>query len=191
MRPTVTGCTGRPSAARTAPPPTTTALPRSSAPADGTRVTIVGRQQFTLPLFWQVFDLDLRARSEVDAGDARLSDLLRPDHRELRGAGRRSRHPHRPTGGRSRRRRRWNSLCRCCSGSARSRLPLLQRIGTGRQTGRGRCRSLASTPMALSTCLAGHSDRCIRSEQWIAEITRFIDGFGQAAGRDLTSLTGA
>jgi hypothetical protein len=25
----------------------------------GTRVTIVGRQQFTLPLFWQVFDLDL------------------------------------------------------------------------------------------------------------------------------------
>ena len=26
---------------------------------DGTRVTIIGRQQFTLPLFWQVFDLDL------------------------------------------------------------------------------------------------------------------------------------
>jgi hypothetical protein len=25
----------------------------------GTRVTIIGRQQFTLPLFWQVFDLDL------------------------------------------------------------------------------------------------------------------------------------
>ena len=27
--------------------------------ASGTRVSIIGRQQFTLPLFWQVFDLDL------------------------------------------------------------------------------------------------------------------------------------
>jgi uncharacterized protein (DUF362 family) len=27
--------------------------------ADGTRITIIGRQQFTLPLFWQVFDLNL------------------------------------------------------------------------------------------------------------------------------------
>jgi hypothetical protein len=30
-----------------------------SREAAGTRVTIVGRQQFALPLFWQVFDLDL------------------------------------------------------------------------------------------------------------------------------------
>ena len=44
--------------------------------AEGTLVTIVGRQQFTLPMFWQVFDLDLLPDLKSPAGDACVSDIL-------------------------------------------------------------------------------------------------------------------
>ena len=67
--------------------------------AEGTRVTIVGRQQFTLPLFWQVFDLDLLPDLKSMLVTHAYQTFFDRTHGELRGAGRGSRYPYRQCGG--------------------------------------------------------------------------------------------
>ena len=150
---------------------------------DGTRVTITGRQQFTLPLFWQVFDPDLvpglkprlvthAYQTFFDRTIANFEALV--EGRDIR-IGRPVDEPAAPP--------------------VEQLMPLLQQIGevampllrqlAGRNDGTmaGADHRIDSDGFVhITPAQSAASD----AEQWIAEITRFFDGLGQAVRRDLT-----
>jgi uncharacterized protein (DUF362 family) len=160
--------------------------------AEGTRVTIIGRQLFTLPLFWQVFDLNLvpaiksmlvtHAYSTFfDRTMANFEALV--EGREIR-IGRPVDEPAPP--------------------AMEQLMPLLQRIGeivmplvqrmterSGSATTDGRRRidadgfvhitPASSSPLTMET-------PALELDRWIAEIARFITGFRDAAQHDLTQF---
>ena len=64
-------------------------------------------------------------------------------------------------------------------------MPLLQQLAGKARRHHGRCRS-PHRRGRLRARHAGDSPLRPKREQWIAEITRFIDGLGQAVQRDLT-----
>jgi uncharacterized protein (DUF362 family) len=151
--------------------------------SDGTRVTITGKQQFTLPTFWQVFDPDivpgLKARLVTHAYQTFFDRTIANFEALVEGRDIRIGRP----------------VDEPASPPVQQLIPLLQRIG--------------ETAMPFLQQFTGRHDRTVAgadhridadgfvhitpaqsvasdAEQWIAEITRFIDGLGKAVRRDLT-----
>jgi uncharacterized protein (DUF362 family) len=153
----------------------------------GTQITITGRQQFTLPLFWQVFDLsvvpELKARlvthayqTFFDRTIANFEALV--EGRDIR-IGRPVDEPAPPP--------------------MEQIMPLLQRIGeiaipVLQQLAGKRDQAGASEAKRIDTDGFVHitpaqsivSGTVSDPEQWIAEISRCIDGLSQAVQRELT-----
>jgi uncharacterized protein (DUF362 family) len=153
---------------------------------DGTQITITGRQQFTLPPFWRVFDLNLvpKLKSHLvthayqtffDRTIANFEALV--EGRDIR-IGRPVDEPTPPP--------------------MEQIMPLLLRIGeiaipVLQQLAGRRDPAAASEAHRIDTDGFVHitptqsiaSGTTSDPEQWIAEISRFIDGFSQAVQRDL------
>jgi uncharacterized protein (DUF362 family) len=157
---------------------------------EGTRITIVGRQLFTLPLFWQVFDLklvpDIKSglvthayRTFFDRTIANFEALV--EGREIR-IGRPVDEPAPPA---------VEQLMPLLQGIGDLVTPLVQRMtqapepnvigGSGQVDADGFTHVVpAASPQPNTGMTVPEPDR------WIAEIARFIDGFRRAVQRDLT-----
>jgi uncharacterized protein (DUF362 family) len=159
--------------------------------ADGTRITIVGRQQFALPLFWQVIDLDLvpdlkaplvthAYQTFFDRTIANFEALV--EGREIR-IGRPTDEP--------------SPL------PIEQVMPLLQRIGEIAmplaQKFMGTSQSVAVEPnqwidddgFTHITPTASAHEPLAQAESWITEVGRFLDGYRLAAQRDLIDTSSA
>ncbi len=153
---------------------------------DGTRVTITGRQQFALPLFWQVFDLDLvpdlkaalvthAYQTFFDRTLANFEALV--EGRDIR-IGKPTDEP--------------SPL------PVEQLMPLLQKIGemamplvqnlvrTAQLSPAEPRRSIDADGFTHITPMVPEQQQATEPDYWIAEIGRFLDGFGLAAQRDLT-----
>ncbi len=151
--------------------------------SDGTCITITGRQQFTLPMFWQVFDPDivpgLKARlvthayqTFFDRTIANLEALV--EGRDIR-IGRPVDEPAAPP---------VEQFMALLQQIGEVAMPLLRQL-TGKHDG-----TMADADHRIDSDGFVHITPAQPAspdpEQWIAEITRFIDGLGQAVRRDLT-----
>lgn len=150
---------------------------------DGTLITIMGRQQFTLPLFWQVFDLDivpdLKAKlvthayqTFFDRTIANFEALV--EGRDIR-IGRPADEPTAyPT-------EQLMPLLRKIGDLA---MPLIQRAlqpqGSGGDTHRW------TDPDGFTHVLPCTEVQVGEPDLWLREIKRFFEGFGHAVQRDLT-----
>lgn len=144
--------------------------------AQGTRITITGRQQFTLPLFWQVFDLDLvpdlksalvthAYRTFFDRTIANFEALV--EGRDIR-IGRPVDEPAlRPV----------EQLVPLLERIGTIALPLLQRT---RREGR-----IDADGFVHITPASGDNQPTTDPAGWAAEITRFLDQLAAAVRRDL------
>ncbi len=153
---------------------------------EGTRVTIIGRQQFTLPLFWQVFDLDLipdlkailvthAYRTFFDRTIANFEALV--EGRDIR-VGRPVDEP--------------------APLPMEQLMPLLQRIGEIAMPLLQRLAGQAGQPPSdnrlvdadgfvhITPGIANADESADVLDRWVAEITLFLKGLSQAAQRDLT-----
>ena len=151
--------------------------------SDGTCVTITGRQQFTLPMFWQVFDPDivpgLKARLVTHAYQTFFDRTIANFEALVEGRDIRIDRP----------------VDEPAAPPVEQLMPLLQQIGevampflrqlTGKHGGTmsGADHRIDSDGFVHVTPAQSASPD---PEQWLAEITRFIDGLGQAVQRDLT-----
>ena len=185
-QPTGIACTGRRLAVRTAPRPTTTASPPSSALTDGTRVTIIGRQQFTLPLFWQVFDLDLvpdlKARLVTHAYQTFFDRTIANFEALVEGRDIRIGRP----------------MDEPAPVAAEQLMPLLQKLGETampllQRTLRG---DTAQADASQWTDADGFTHgtsvtetSATEPDRWMAELSRFVEGLRRAAQRDLNLVT--
>ena len=160
--------------------------------ANGTRVTIMGRQLFTLPLFWQVFDLnlipDIKSRlvthaytTFFDRTMANFEALV--EQREIR-IGRSVDEPELPAA---------EQLMALLQSIGEIAMPMLQQMAQGsRPAVTGDARRVDSdgfihitpaSPAPVMQSTAPDLDR------WMTEIARFIEGFRNAAQRDLTRFS--
>ncbi|HEY2620562.1 MAG TPA: hypothetical protein VGI78_24700, partial [Acetobacteraceae bacterium] len=150
--------------------------------ADGTRVTITGRQQFTLPPFWQVFDpafvpglkdrlVTHAYQTFFDRTIANFEALV--EGRDVR-IGRPVDEPALPAAER---------LMPMLERIGEIAMPLLQKLsGKPDPTATGASHRLdADGFVHVTPAQSVASDQ----EQWVTEITRFIDGLGEAVRRDL------
>ncbi|HLJ06525.1 MAG TPA: hypothetical protein VKT26_09650, partial [Acetobacteraceae bacterium] len=149
----------------------------------GTSVTIIGRQQFTLPLFWQVFDLDLvpeiksvlvthAYQTFFDRTLANFEALV--EGRDIR-LGRPTDEP--------------SPL------PLEQLVPLLQKLGEAAMPLLHRImqRSPPETTEpeqwvdadGFTHVLPATAEAATGSDRWLREISRFFEGFRQAAQRDL------
>jgi uncharacterized protein (DUF362 family) len=155
--------------------------------ADGTRITITGRQQFVLPAFWQVFDPDfvpgLKSRLVTHAYQiffdrtiANFEALV--EGRDIR-IGRPVDEPAPPPA---------EQLMPLLQRISEAAMPLLRQLAgrhdqavadAGRKTD-------ADGFVHVTPALSDAHETAADPERWFAEITRFIDGLGQAVRRDLT-----
>lgn len=150
---------------------------------NGTRVTIIGRQQFTLPLFWQVFDLDLvpeiksvlvthAYQTFFDRTLANFEALV--EGRDIR-LGKPTDDPT-PLP--------FEQLMPLLQKLGEAAMPLVQKIMQ-------RARPDTSEPQqwvdadGFTHVSPTTSEQASDPERWLSELTRFFDGFRQAAKRDL------
>jgi uncharacterized protein (DUF362 family) len=155
---------------------------------EGTCITIVGRQLFTLPLFWQVFDLNLvpdiksvlvthAYRTFFDRTLANFAALV--EGRDIR-LGRPVDEPAPATSDR---------LLELLGKIGEIAAPLLQRADQAAQTGSHEHRETdADGFVHVQPALQQHQvpDSPARGiDRWIAELGQFIGGLQQAALRDL------
>ncbi len=155
--------------------------------ADGTRITITGRQQFTLPPFWQVFDLNvvpaLKAhlvthayQTFFDRTIANFEALV--EGRDIR-IGRMVDEPAPPP---------IEQIMPLVQRAGEIALPLLHQLAGKRDpaasaaTHRIDADGFAHITPAESMASEMTSD----AGQWLAELVRFISGFSDAVRRDLT-----
>lgn len=156
---------------------------------EGTRVTIAGRQQFTLPLFWQVFDLDLvpdikallvthAYQTFFDRTVVNFEALV--EGRDIR-IGKPTDEPS-PLP--------LEQLMPLLEKFGEVAMPLVQRIMQ---------RSNAATIdphrwidadgfthiLPTAATQPSSAEPTTATDRWIAEIARFVEGFGRAAQRDL------
>jgi hypothetical protein len=152
----------------------------------GTLITITGRQQFTLPPFWQLFDLNLVPKLKAhlvthayqtffDRTIANFEALV--EGRDIR-IGRPTDEPAPPP---------MEQIMPLLQRVGEIALPLLQRLaGTRGQSGaREACRIDTDGFVHITPTQSVAWGTASDPEQWIAEILRFIDGFSQAVQRDL------
>jgi uncharacterized protein (DUF362 family) len=161
--------------------------------ADGTCITIVGRQLFALPLFWQVFDLNLvpdiksvlvthAYRTFFDRTLANFEALL--EGRDIR-VGRPVDEPAPVTA---------EQLVRLLGRVGEVAAPLLQRVARPpapaqteeyREIDADGFVHVRPAPQSQPLAEVTTSDL----DRWIAEIARFIGGLQLASQRDLTQLS--
>jgi uncharacterized protein (DUF362 family) len=160
---------------------------------EGTCITIVGRQLFALPLFWQVFDLNLvpdiksvlvthAYRTFFDRTLANFEALL--EMRDIR-VGRPVDEPTPVTA---------EQFVRLLGRIGEIAAPLLQRgmlpsepqqAGEHREIDADGFVHVRPAPQSQPVAEAASSD----VNRWVAEIARFVGGLLQAAQRDLTQLS--
>lgn len=153
--------------------------------ADGTCITIVGRQQFTLPLFWQVFDLDLipdlkamlvthAYRTFFDRTIANFEALV--EGREIR-IGRPVDEPApRPL----------EQLMPLLERIGEIAMPMLQRLtGKASQAASDNRQLDADGFVHVSPAQSANNQSPDNLDAWVAVITRFLEGFVRAVWRDI------
>ena len=150
---------------------------------DGTRVSIVGRQSFTLPLFWQVFDLNLvpelkaalvthAYRTFFDRTMANLEALV--ERRDI-AIGRPVDEPQTPP---------VEQLASLLSGLGEAIAPLLQRVAQGGTQAADQMVD-ADGFVHVRPGETEKRDEPAQVDRWLAELGRFVGGLQQAAQRDL------
>jgi uncharacterized protein (DUF362 family) len=154
---------------------------------EGTRITITGRQQFALPPFWQVFDPDfvpgLKARLVTHAYQTFFDRTIANFEALIEGRdiwiGRPVDEPAPPTAER---------LLPMLERIGEIALPLLQQLsGRPDRTVAGADHRIdADGFIHITPAQSDASATAADPQRWSAEITRFIDGLGQAVRRDLT-----
>ena len=160
--------------------------------AEGTRITIVGRQLFSLPLFWQVFDLNLfpDIKSALvthaysiffDRTMANFEALV--EGRDIR-IGRPVNEPAPPA---------MEQLMPLLQRIGELVIPLLPHLSAGQEPaatnddrkldadGFVHITPVSSSPAAAETIVP-------ELERWITEITRFVDGLRAAVQHDVTQF---
>ena len=151
--------------------------------ASGTRVSIIGRQQFTLPLFWQVFDLDLvpeiksvlvthAYQTFFDRTLANFEALV--EGRDIR-LGRPTDEPS-PLP--------LEQLVPLLQKLGEAAMPLLQRIMQRSPPETTEPEQWVDAD-GFTHVLPATAEAAIGSDRWLSEISRFFEGFRQAAQRDL------
>jgi uncharacterized protein (DUF362 family) len=152
--------------------------------AKGTRVTIMGRQQFTLPLFWQVFDLDLvpeiksvlvthAYQTFFDRTLANFEALV--EGRDIR-LGKPTDEPT-PLP--------LEQLMPLLQKLATAAMPLIQRIMQRVPQDTSKPQQWVDAD-GFTHVLPATSEPITDPERWLGELSRFFTGFQQAAQRDLT-----
>jgi uncharacterized protein (DUF362 family) len=155
--------------------------------SDGTQITITGRQRFTLPPFWQVFDLNIVPKLKAhlvthayqtffDRTVANFEALV--EGRDVR-IGRPVDEPAPlPI----------EQIMPLLQRISDIAIPMLQRLaGEQDPTGTGEARSIDSDGFVHITPVQSTAQGTAPDlDQWIAEISRFMDGLSQAVRRDLT-----
>jgi hypothetical protein len=154
--------------------------------ADGTRVAIIGRQQFALPPFWQVFDPNLvpglKARlvthayqTFFDRTIANFEALV--EGRDIR-IGRPVDEPAAPPAER---------LMPLLQHIGAIALPLLRQLaGRSEHAAPDECHQVdADGFVHITPAQSITAEAVTEPEQWVAAVTRFADGLGQAMRRDL------
>jgi uncharacterized protein (DUF362 family) len=155
--------------------------------SDGTQITITGRQQFTLPPFWQVFDLNILPKLKAhlvthayqtffDRTIANFEALV--EGRDIR-IGKPVDEPAPPP---------MEQIMPLLQRIGEIAIPLLQQLAGKRDpTGTSEARRTdtdgfvhITPPQSIALGTASNP------EQWIAEFSSFIDGLSQAVQRDLT-----
>jgi hypothetical protein len=154
--------------------------------ADGTRITITGRQQFVLPSFWQMFDPDfvpgLKTRlvthayqTFFDRTIANFEGLV--EGRDIR-IGRPVDEPAPPQA---------EQLMPLLQRISEVAMPLLRQLaGKHDQTVAGAGQTDADGFVHVTPALSAAHETAADPARWVAEMTRFIDGLGEAVRRDLT-----
>jgi hypothetical protein len=153
---------------------------------DGTRVSIVGRQQFTLPLFWQVFDLDLipdlKARLVTHAYQTFFDRTIANFEALVEGRDIRIGRP----------------IDEPAPVAAEQLMPLLQKLGEAampllQRTLRG---DTAQADASQWTDADGFTHgtsvtetSATEPDRWMTELSRFVEGLQRAAQRDLNLVT--
>ena len=154
---------------------------------DGTQITITGRQQFTLPPFWQVFDLNIVPKLKAhlvthayqtffDRTIANFEALV--EGRDIR-IGKPVDEPAPPP---------MEQIMPLLQRISEIAIPLLQQLaGKLDPTGASEAKRIDTEGFVhITPTQSIASGTAADLEQWIAEISRFIDGLSQAVQRDLT-----
>jgi uncharacterized protein (DUF362 family) len=153
---------------------------------DGTLITITGRQQFTLPTFWQVFDLNLvpklKAHLVTHAYQTFFDRTIANFEALVEGRDIRIGRPTDETAPQP-----MEQIMPLLQRVGEIAIPLLQRLAGPRdQTGASEaCRIDTDGFVHITPTQSIAWGTASDPEQWIAEISRFIDGFSQAVQRDL------
>ncbi len=193
MAPTATGCTGRRFGSENDSATFDDGIATFERSAEGTSICILGRQLFTLPLFWQVFDLDLvpdiksvlvthAYRTFFDRTLANFEALV--EGRDIR-IGRPVDEPATVTA---------EQIIQLLGRVGEIAAPLLQHMTN--LPAPSQAKEYRDTdadgfvhvrPAAQSQQPAAETMSDI--DRWIMEIARFVGGLQQAAERDLTQLS--
>lgn len=155
--------------------------------ASGTRVSIIGRQQFTLPLFWQVFDLDLvpeiksvlvthAYQTFFDRTLANFEALV--EGRDIR-LGKPTDEPS-PLP--------LEQLMPLLQKLGEAAMPLLQKIMQRDPPETTEPEQWVDAD-GFTHVLPATAEAATGSDRWLGEISRFFEGFRQAAQRDLVQTS--
>ena len=155
--------------------------------ASGTRVSIIGRQQFALPLFWQVFDLDLvpeiksilvthAYQTFFDRTLANFEALV--EGRDIR-LGKPTDEPSSPP---------LEQLMPLLQKLGEAAMPLLQKIMQRDPPETTEPEQWVDAD-GFTHALPATAEAATGSDRWLGEISRFFEGFRQAAQRDLVQTS--
>ena len=153
---------------------------------DGTLITITGRQQFTLPTFWQVFDLNLvpklKAHLVTHAYQTFFDRTIANFEALVEGRDIRIGRPTDETAPQP-----MEQIMPLLQRVGEIAIPLLQRLaGTRGQSGaREACRIDTDGFVHIYADPIGRLGNCVRSGAVDRRDFAFIDGFSQAVQRDL------